>query len=173
MLYLISTFIITTSISIFMYNIDLYNIIYNSINTKYIKWKKINALVASQHNSIINIYRISIKMILQVLYISLLQYLNNTVVKLDKNTFQITYVIKGKIYKMILIPNRYPTKILDIRDEYDNDLTEDILSYYGPNYDWHNISFIPQFFNCKQLIFQLDDGTEKIFNEIDYIEKIE
>ena len=162
-------FLLVLPTTYIMYKIQAQNIIYNSIIYKYKKWKKLKNLVSSHHKDLVDIYLISFKMILQALYISLLQYFNDSVKKLDKNTYQIEYIINGKLYKMICIPKKGPCPILQIRDENENDITEEILPYYGPNYDWYSISFIPQFFKCKKLIFELDNGEQKIFDEIEYI----
>ena len=162
-------FLLVLPTTYIMYKIQAQNIIYNSITRKYKKWRKLKNLVSSQHKDLVDIYSISFKMILQALYISLLQYFNDSVKKLDKNTYQIEYVVSGKLYKMICIPKKGPCPILQIRDENENDITEEILPYYGPNYDWYSISFIPQFFKCKKLIFELDNGEQKIFDELEYI----
>lgn len=160
----------TLVLSYFLYKIDALNIIGNTVSRKYKKWKKINDLVASKHTSIFDIYRVSLQMILQVMYASTVQYLLNNIKKLDKHTYQVDYVINGKLYKMIVIPKKGPCPILQIRNENEEDLTDYILPYYGPNYDWHSIKIIPQFFRCKQLIFEMDDGFQKEFGTLDYID---
>ena len=155
--------------SAFLYKIDFHNIVYNTCDRKYKKWKKITNLVGSTHESSLSIYAISIKMIIHALYLSFIQYLNNSVSKLDKNIYEVSYIIGGKKYKMITIPKKGPTPFIQIRDEHDNDITEFILPYYGPNHDWHSVSVIPQFFKRKRLIFEMEDGSQKIFEELDYI----
>jgi hypothetical protein len=77
--------------------------------------------------------------------------------------------IKGKVYKMVVLPTRGPSPIIQIRNQDEKDITDDILPYFGPNYDWHRVSIIPQFFMCEKMTFELEDGTQKIFNELDYI----
>ena len=164
-------YIITIAItSIFLYKMDIHNKVYNTCDRKYKKWKKITSLVSTTQQSKLSIYSVSIQMILKALYLSFIQYLNNSVKRIDKNTYEVEYVINGKIYKMIVIPKKGPMSFIEIRDENDIDMTEFILPYYGPNYDWHSIGFIPQFFKCKKLTFEMDDGSQKIFDELDYIE---
>lgn len=161
--------IISILSSVFLYKIDFHNIVCNICDRKYKKWKKITNLVRSTHDSQISIYTISVKMILQALYLSFIQYINNSVRKLDKNIYEVSYIIGGRNYKMITIPKKGPLPFLHIRDENNNDVTEFIIPYYGPNYDWHSISVIPQFFKYKRLIFDMEDGSQKIFEELDYI----
>jgi len=160
-------YIITIAItSAFLYKMD----IHNTCDRKYKKWKKITSLVSTTHKSQISIYYVSIQMIFKALYLSFIQYLNNSVKRIDKNTYEVEYVINEKLYKMIVIPKKGPISFIEIRDENDIDMTEFILPYYGPNYDWHSIGIIPQFFKCKKLTFEMDDGTQKIFDELDYIQ---
>jgi hypothetical protein len=102
---------------------------------------------------------------MQTLYISYLQYINNTVRKLDHKTYEITYVIDGKIYKMLTVPKRGPAPILQISNDKDEDVTEQILPYMGPQYDWHGRNITPRFFSCKSLTFQLSNGKEQTMRE--------
>jgi hypothetical protein len=95
--------------------------------------------------------------------------LNNSVKKLDKHTYEVEYVVGGKIYRMIVIPKRGPPHIIQATDQDGRDITDNLLPYYGPNYDWHSIHFIPQFFNCDRITFILSDGSEKTFEEHNYI----
>ena len=162
-------FLLVIPTTFLIYKTESHSIIYNSIKRKYNKWTKLKKLVSTQHKDIKDVYYVSFKMVAQAIYISFIQYLNNSVKRIDKNTYQIEYVLGGKHYKMICIPKKGPSPIIQIRDEKDNDLTEEILPYYGPNHDWYSINFIPQFFKCKKLIFELENGEEKVFNELDYI----
>lgn len=170
MLSVFATTLVTGFSTYLFYKIDGHNIIYHTVERKYRKWKRINKLVSSHHDSIIDIYSISFKMVLKAMKLALAQYLNDSVKKLDKNTYELQYIINGKLYKMIIIPKKGPSPIIQIRDDNDTDVTEEILPYYGPNYNWHSISIIPQLFKCKSLTFELADGDTKTFSELDYIE---
>ena len=161
---------LTLSTSYLFYKIDAHNTIYNVIHRKYKAWKKINRLVSSHRESYTDIYAISFQMILQAMKQSCIQYLNDSVKKLDKNTYEVSYVIKGNLYKMLVIPKKGPAPILQIRNESNTDITEYILPYYGPCYDWHSVGVIPQFFKCKEMIFEMSNGDEKKFNELEYID---
>jgi len=162
--------ILITSLSYLFYKIDVHNIIFNSLERKYRKWQKINNLVSSRYETSLEVYKISITMVCKAIYISLLQYINNSVKQIDKNIYEINYVIEGIFYKMIVIPKKGPHPILQIRNENHVDITDNILPYYGPCHDWHSITVIPQFFKCKTLIFDMSDGTEKTFGELEYID---
>ena len=163
---MISFILLTLSTSYIFYKIDAHNIIFNHIRKKHKSWKKINKLASSNHDSTFDIYRISFEMLYQALKQSFVQYLNDSVKKLDKNTYEVTYVLNGQLYKMLVTPTKGPTPVFQIRNEKEEDMMDIVLPYYGPAYDLHSSCIItPSFFNCSRLVIEMSDGTEKIFNE--------
>lgn len=166
---IILTIISILSITIF-YKTDSCNIIHNFITEKYSKWKRLNNLVSTQHSSQAVITWISLKMVGESLYQNLIHYLNNSVVKLNKNTYVLSYVINGKMYKNIIIPKRGPLPIVCVLDTNDNDISDIVLPYLGPHNDWNNYKFTPSFFNYKELKFELSNGEFKTFKDSDIIE---
>ena len=166
-------FYIATTITLFsipiLIKIDACKIIYETIKYKYSKWKNLNKLVSVKHNNKCAIIAVSICMIFKYLYLSFIQYLNNSVKKIGKNMYEVSYVINGKLYKMVVSPTRGPAEILQIIDHNQNDVTDNILCYIGPRYDWHNTKFTPNFFNCEFLIFQMSNGNEIIIKRDDYL----
>jgi len=133
------------------------------------RFKKVNKLVAYNNNrGYLNILYISICMIIEAFYINLLQYLNKSILK-QNNKYILTYVINGKVYKMVIVIKKGPSTILLISDENNNDVTNSIIPYFGPNDNWHHSTFTPSFFHKKELTFQLYDGTEKTYNENEII----
>lgn len=101
-----------------------------------------------------------IKIFFQTFYTIIYQRINNNVKKIDTKTYEISYVINNKLYKMIVVPKRGPAPILQVSDENDNNITSYILPYMGPEYDWHGKKLKPRFFGVKFMAFQLDNGTE-------------
>ena len=98
------------------------------------------------------------------------QYLNKSITKVDNKVYILSYILNGKIYK-IVIKNNYRSYIplLQISDENNEDITENILPYVGPNMDFHNILLTPDFFVYKKMTFQLDNGEELTFKENEII----
>lgn len=139
-------------------------IIYNKSMIKYKKWGRLKNMVSSKYNSLFMINYISLKMICLSLYKSLIQYIDNSVIKIDKNKYEVSYIINGKLYKMIIKPIRGPCSVLDIRDGEDNDVYDIIIPYLGPNEDWNNTKFYPLYFGYNNLIFEMIDGSLKTFN---------
>ena len=81
-----------------------------------------------------------------------------------------SYVINGKLYKTVIVPTRGPLPVLNVIDENNNDISDIVLPYLGPNNDWNKYKFTPSFFKSNQLTFELLNGEIKIFNENEVIE---
>lgn len=159
----------TSIFTILTYNFFKYKV-YNKCLIKYEKWKSLKGLVSTQHNSRIIVNLISMNMVLKSLYLSFIQYMNNSVIKIDKNKYELSYIINGKLYKMVVSPSRGPIPILCITNKNDNDITEKIIPYLGPNNDWHNKTFYPNFFNEELLNIEFLNGEKKTFRQTEIIE---
>ena len=142
---------------------------YNKLYIKYEKWKSLKNLVSTQHKSNIVINLVSMHMVLKSLYLSFIQYMNNSVIKIDKNRYEVSYIINGKLYKMVVSPSRGPIPILCITDKDNNDITEKIIPYFGPNNDWHNKKYYPDFFQEEILNIELLNGEKRIFRHSETI----
>lgn len=140
-----------------------HKIIYNQASKRYSKWKRLNNVVSTQHTTAVSIAWYSFKIVCSLFYLSFLQYMNNSMIKLGRNKYLVTYVINGKMYKMIVIPRRGPAPVLQvIDDEIREDISDDVIPYMGPRYDWHNsdINF-SDVFGRKKLVFELSNGEEQ------------
>ena len=140
------------------------------IKTSFYKIKRLKALVSSQNEGRINIYWITFCIILKSFYISFLQRINKTVIKLDKNTWEISYIIDDKLYKIVVKKKRGPRDILSIIDDKKEDVTNLVLPYLGPGEDFYKSILTPDFFSKKSLTFNLSNGTEIIFKKTNLIE---
>lgn len=129
------------------------------------KYKKLNNMVSTEYKGFFNILFISLQMICKVLYLNIIQYLNNSIIKLNNNKYEINYVINGKIYKFITKIKRGPKNVLLIYDENQNDVSDDILPYLGPAEDFHNIEYTPSYFNKNELFFELSCGNVKRYEK--------
>ena len=150
---------------IIFYRLDGVAIVRDTVLSRYDKWKSVNQLVSTHEKSKFRIIFFSIKLILEALYLSLIQYLNSSVKKLDRKTYEISYQIEGRTYKMIVIPKRGPPPVLQIINDHDIDITDYVLPYMGAQYDWHGTKLTPRFFGSQTLTFNFIDGSEKTFHE--------
>jgi len=73
---------------------------------------------------------------------------------------------------MIVKPVKGPRLILQVIDDMNNDVTDVVLQYIGPKYDWHGSAIDPSFFNGTSfLTFELADGTSETMFSRDFLEK--
>lgn len=108
-------------------------------------------------------------MIIGSLVTSLGQYLTNPVKKIGKNIYEVSYIIEGKKYKMIVSPMKGPAPVLAISNDTMEDVTEQVISYLGPKCDWHGNKFTPDFFGHKSLTVQMADGSTKTFTVEEHV----
>lgn len=111
-----------------------------------------------------NIYSTA-SIIFQASYITLIQKFRKNVRKLDQNKYEISYVIAGRLYKLIVCPKRGPLPMISVKNENGIDVTDNILQYLGPNYDWHKILITPEQLGYKSLTFEYPNETSIFFPE--------
>jgi len=131
-----------------------------AVVSRYRRWRSLNRMVASTGSGTRQVVWISLKLICHAFYIGLIQYWNNTVQKSGRSAYEVTYVIKGKTYKMIVEPVRGPAPVVMVTNERDEDVTDHVVPYLGPRYDWHQSQIPISFFNCETLTMELADGEE-------------
>ena len=151
------------------YHLDGHRIVKNRSVIALQKFRKINRLVSTNNKGCLKILWISFYMIFQALYMSLSQYLNNTIKPLGENRYLVSYIIKGNTYKMIVKLKKGPRSILLVSDEKQNDVSDLILPYLGPDDNFHGYHYTPGFFGKDELVFELSNGTEKIFRSDEHI----
>lgn len=161
----------TVLFCVFMYKIEAFHISGIAIKKGYAKWRSLNKVTAqtNKNKNKLSVQLISAKMVLSAIYISMLQYMNASVRKYDRKVYEISYTLNGRLYKMLVKPKRGPIPILQISDDEQNDVTDFILPYMGPQYDWHGNTYNPKFFGHKSLTFELSDGTEHTYGEDDNV----
>jgi len=149
--------------------LDGHHIVKNRSVIGWQKFRKINRLVSTNKKGCLKILWISLYMIFQALWMSLNQYLNNSIEPLDGNRYLVSYIIKGNIYKMIVKLKRGPRVVLLVSDETQNDVSDVIFPYLGPDENFHGDNYTPSLFGKEELIFELSNGTEKIFRNDEHI----
>tara|TARA_Y100000389_G_C17412106_1_gene491544 strand:+ start:234 stop:734 length:501 start_codon:yes stop_codon:yes gene_type:complete len=132
----------------------------------YQRWNTLNRLVASNKNNRFT-YINSLRIIIISIYLNMLQKFKHNAVKIDKKTYELTYCLDDKTYKMLFKVKRGPNPILKILDENDLDVTSELLPYIGPNYDWHNFKISPKFFNKKTIKFIKQNEEILVFQDKD------
>ena len=139
------------------------------IESRIVKLKNLYSLVKSHHRNILTVIWVMASILLKRAYLIVFQYLNKTIVQLDKNTFELTYSIGDNVYKIILKYKRGPRRVILVVDENFTDLTDEMQMYIGPNEDFHHHKFTPEFFGRENLTFQLSTGEERTFSQREVI----
>lgn len=105
-------------------------------------------------------------MIFQLLYVEIFKYFKpESVKKLGKNIYEVSYELNSKSYKMLITPYRGPQPVLQVIDGAGNDITDTVLPYLGPKFDWHGHPIKPSFFNTTSLTINWSNGTNTDFDE--------
>jgi hypothetical protein len=144
----------------------------NIMISKYNKLKQLTSVVSTQHTNIYIIMYVSFCMILKALYINMCQYCNKTVVKIDKYTYEITYILCGHMYTIRIKPPRGPKYVMMVIDENGQDVSDMVMPYIGPESNFHGNTFNSISFNRDSLRFELFDGTSLKFENIEIIDLI-
>jgi len=159
-----------------MYNYLVYlSIIYiiyyskNIIRKKWSKWIALNKLMSQRTQNKYLIIWYSLCMIYKIIWLSMVQYLNNTVVCIGKNKHEVSYVINGKLYKFHTSTHRGPVPILQIINNDDIDVTKLVLPYMGPQFKGHGIIPTPHLLGYSSLTFEMSNGESHNYDENDNI----
>ena len=146
----------------------LYNLTH-AVKYRYQRLKSLNNFVSSRYKNRWKIIKISFSIIFKIFYISICQSLNKCIETKDNGQYVITYVIRGRLYKMIIDSPKGPKKFIQIIDNDDEDITDILEPYIGPNSDFHNKKTTPADFKYKNLTFNMTDGSTLFFEKNDII----
>lgn len=167
-MYLLYTifFVITLAI----YAFDGHTIVKEAVVTKYKRFRQLNRLVETRYKTIGMVVWVSLSMVAKMYWLNFLHWANNSIEHIDHKTVVFSYVLNGKLYRMVVRPRRGPTNVLLVVDDQSNDVSDDVLPFMGPNQDWHGKEFTPSFWHNKSLTFELATGEQKTFTEHQKIE---
>lgn len=149
------------------YAVDGVTIVKNTVMDRYRRFKKLNNLVATKYKHRCMIILISLQMVCQAMWYSFLQWMNNSVRKLENGVYEITYVIQGRRYKMLVKPVGGPSPIFLAVNENDDDVTNQLLPYIGVQNDFHKSDITPRCLGYKELTLEMFNGESKFFKEKD------
>jgi len=83
--------------------------------------------------------------------------------KVGKFHYLIDYEFDGIPYKILVKKKRGPNKIESVFNEEEVDVIDTLRVYLGPNEDFHNTVYKPEFFKMRRLRFVLTNGEEQVF----------
>lgn len=87
---------------------------------------------------------------------------------LCKKRYIVSYTYKGNPYKLLFRTKRGPMKIQSIYNG-DNDVTDIVKQYLGPNEDCHGLNVTPHDIGYDGLIFKLFNGEERLISDKEFI----
>lgn len=138
--------------------LDGHNILSCEVTYRYQRWKELKSAVATQHKTALTIFYHSFVIVCRLLYLSFIQYMNNSVVKVGRNKYIVRYLVAGKCYTMMVKVKRGPSPVIQVIDDNEEDVTDTILPYMGPAYNWHGSEFeFSSITNSESLTFNLAD----------------
>lgn len=145
---------------------ELHTITWVHCRDTYNRVQRLTGLVRTQHKNIGTIARVSAQIIWKAFCVSFFQFINRNMRQIDKNTYELSYVVAGRMYKMLIKAKRGPKAVIQIIDEDGNDVTDHIHTYMGPMENFHGHKEItPMHLNKGSLTFFLDDGREMTFEK--------
>ena len=153
-----------STLSIFVF-LDGPNILKNEVVTRYNRFCSLNKLVATRYKGCFQIFVISVQLISKALWLNFLQYINTSVKPIGNNEYELSYVIKGKIYKMIVKPECGPNSVLLVLDENDEDITHVVSPYFAPQI----CDVTPKSLGYQKVTVELFTGENKTFHTLDTI----
>jgi len=107
--------------------------------------------------------------IFKTIWLTLLHKIHKNVKKIGRNTFEITYCVNGKIFKMVIEVKRGPGSVLQVIDENSEDVTEKVESYLNCN-DVIIKKVSPVDLDFNSLTINFSNGESKTYEEIEKIE---
>ena len=85
------------------------------------------------------------------------------------NKICINYTFSGKNYKLISRIKRGPKKeTVEFFNENEENITDKIFPFYGPNNDWHQIKYCPNDFSLEELNVKIREQNYN-FKKMDII----
>lgn len=143
--------------------LDVFGTVCNTVVVKSKKLKSLSSLVKTRYDNVFMIFWVCTTLIAKSIYLTICQKLNQSVIRVDKNTYEVSYTINGILYTFRVTPKRGPKKLIQALDENDDDITDEIQRYLGPHENFHGDTITPAFFNRSEIILSLSSGDELTF----------
>lgn len=143
----------------FMYKSGAIKTVGTVVSDRIHRFRKLNNFVRGRYNNRCRALCISVELVCKALYLTLIQWLNNSVTQIDKNKYTVSYVVNGRKYTMIVSPPRGPCPILLAMDENGDDISDRVIPCIGPK---HDCVLTPEFFGMEQLTLETSFGETMV-----------
>jgi len=155
-------YLLTALFAGLMYGLDGHTIVAHAVVSRYRRFRELNKLVGTQYKTVGLIIWVSCAMIVKMMWLNFLHWAFSHIEHTDKQHAILSYVLNGRLYRLVLPIRRGPSPVLLITDENGDDVTDQILPFLGPNEDWHGQTFTPAFWQKESLTFELSDGSDSL-----------
>lgn len=91
-------------------------------------------------------------------YLYVFQALNRTIIGTGKRQYEIRYVLHDRVYRFRTRMKRGPLLLTGAYDEKMHDITDELFSYLGPNFDFHGLPMSPRDLGHEKICLSLRDG---------------
>ena len=127
-------------------------------------------LLGSKREKKVRFCFIALKLVIFAIYIKICQICNKSLKKIDKNTYELTYILGHRKFRYQFKPVPGPCPVLLVTDGDEEDVTAEIKELMGPMYNWRGIAAVtPDLIGYSSLNFELSTGEENIYNQHDVI----
>ena len=121
-----------------VYKTDAYHAVKDTVQTNYNRYKMLSVLCNGTGRSKSSLIFAAMKLMFNLMCCTFIQKLNNRLVAVDPSgKFVLTYVIKGRMYRMLIEPPKGPCPVLQIINDSEEDVTDIVRPFMGPKYDWY------------------------------------
>lgn len=167
-MYLLTT--VLFGVGLLFWTFDGCIIVKEKVCEKWRKFRQLNKLVEVKYKTIGMVIWVSVQLIAKMYWTNFLQWANNTIRYKDKRTIEITYVIRGRCYTMVVKPHRGPSSVLLVTDQDHEDVSDEVLPFLGVSEDWHRKNFTPNYWGKESLTFEMSMGEPKTFQKDEIID---
>ena len=112
--------------------------IHKTVIDAYVNIKKLNGYANSLGVSKKELIVKAIKLCLSIMYYTIHQFLNRSLVKIGPNSYVLTYTVNGRIYKQHIRPKLGPYPVIQVINDKDEDVTNEVRPFMGPKFNWNN-----------------------------------
>jgi len=100
------------------------------------------------------------KVVRQLIIVKVSQVaLGYIVTRINDGEYVISYSVNNQVYKFLTRTSKGPRRVIQILNDRDMDVTDEVLPYLGPRYDWHGQVYTADNFASQFLVFHMDDCT--------------
>lgn len=138
------------------------------------KLRNIDRFVVSQGNRGLKRIKVDFEIVHELILLSLLQYLNKSVVPISENRYKVSYILEGKKYVHLVSVYRGPSSFsLALDADRNKDITDIVNMYAGPDKTFENKFVTPSDLGIdglKNVLIVYADGGEKLFQSKEYLD---